>query len=516
MMEPPKKRRFLFLHASEATQRRTYNKSLDSEVRRHLMVYIGRSRRKPSKIPRFDTLVWHINMSTTQSRTGEDGGSTSNRRAEDSEASTKDVVAPDAAPFTTMPILHALSVFEKEWGEDMFSAYGFALIMVTGKNAMAPTRSTSTNTFWFPFAFRKSMFLNHYQQLFALPDVVIPLCLRSAGELRSLALERSLETIQCVESTLASSDASTTTSDKVLDAVLAMICYNFTSLDFDQAMIHLKGLSILVAARGGTSALETDQELMLMISWVDITAALLLDTIPLFPLKRGLDNDIVVHPGIITLPAPLLSVVNDNKTHDTCFMGVVSCVSDLDALAALLRFEVATKGDSIWYGEEQMATITIPVSHRLLSQPRRSDPATSDDIISEALRLGATIWIIQVKRRCRSYPGTAEAHISALLKMLSRKSHTTEVWNTPDLRIVRLWLLILCHISGTNDEDLAASIELIASDVEELGLASWDEVMSSVRQMPWVDIFEAPCAKLGHRLWADYLVRMGSKTQSIP
>ncbi len=84
----------------------------------------------------------------------------------------------------------------------------------------------STNTFWFPFAFKKSAFLNHYHQLFASPDVLIPLYLRSSGELRSLALERSLETIQCVESRLASPDASSATSDNVLDAVLALICYN--------------------------------------------------------------------------------------------------------------------------------------------------------------------------------------------------------------------------------------------------------------------------------------------------
>jgi hypothetical protein len=84
----------------------------------------------------------------------------------------------------------------------------------------------STNTFWFPFAFRKSVFLCHYQQIFTSPNVLIPLYRRSARELRSLGLERSLETIQCVESRLSSSDASSATSDSVLYAVLALVCYN--------------------------------------------------------------------------------------------------------------------------------------------------------------------------------------------------------------------------------------------------------------------------------------------------
>lgn len=147
----------------------------------------------------------------------------------------------------------------------------------------------STNTFWFPFAFKKSAFLRHYQRIFTSPDILVPLYRSSAGELRSLALERSLETIQCVESRLASSDVSRATSDSVIHAVLAMICYNvsflswqrffsmrlnlrqFTSLDFDQAMIHVKGMRMVISARGGISSLEANQDLMLMVSWYVLT-----------------------------------------------------------------------------------------------------------------------------------------------------------------------------------------------------------------------------------------------------
>jgi len=31
-----------------------------------------------------------------------------------------------------------MAVFERQWGEDWFSAYGFTLIMVSGKNAIDP------------------------------------------------------------------------------------------------------------------------------------------------------------------------------------------------------------------------------------------------------------------------------------------------------------------------------------------------------------------------------------------
>ncbi|KAK3369883.1 hypothetical protein B0H63DRAFT_440165 [Podospora didyma] len=472
MEKPQEKKRILFLHANthnpSHTERRTRNKSLDSKVRRHLMVDIGKSRRKPSKAPQFDTLL------------------------------------------TTAPILHALSVFEKEWGEDWFSAYGFTLIIVAGRNALSST--CSTNTFWFPFAFKNSAFLHHYQQIFTLPDVIIPLYRKSARELRCLALERSLITIQCVESRLSSSDASSATSDDVLQAVLALVCYNFTSLDFDQAMMHVKGMGMVIAARGGIPTLEANQDLMLMISWVDITAALLHDARPLFPVLSAPMASVSVTRGPVaqeTLPAPLLSIINEENTQNIMFS-----LGDLNALAALLRFELAAKGDTIWDDEEQMGFLINPVTHQLLNQhpSTRSEqqPESCWGIISEVLRLGGLIWIIRVKRRCRSYPGTAEIYISKLLKILSsgrNKSHAEQhgVWNSPDLRTVRRWLLVLCSIGEPNDKDLSILMQMIASEMKQKGSVSWVDIMADVRKMPWVDIFEPPCAKLGQRLREDYL-----------
>ena len=46
-----------------------------------------------------------------------------------------------------------------------------------------------------------------------------------------------------------------------------MLCAKLTSFDFDQAMIHVQGIRMVIAARGGISTLEANQDLMLMISW---------------------------------------------------------------------------------------------------------------------------------------------------------------------------------------------------------------------------------------------------------
>ena len=295
-------------------------------------------------------------------------------------------------------------------------------------------------------------------------------------------------------------------------------------------MIHVRGMWMVIAARGGISTLEANEDLMLMISWygstrlvvyavlgdllqtltnhfrVDVTAALLHDTKPLFPLSAPMASaSLLRDSGLETLPAPLLSVINDDSTQNPRFMDVMSCIGDLNAFAALVRFELVTKGDEIWDDEEQMGFLMNPVTHQLLDQPLGFEPVMRWDYISEALRLGAMVWIIQVKWRCRPYPGTAESRISKLLKLLSSQSGAEHVGNNGGLRLVRLWLLVLCSISKPSDEDLATSMEMIANEMKEPRSVSWVEIMADIRQMPWVDVFEPSCAKLGQRLLKDYL-----------
>ncbi|KAG4276762.1 hypothetical protein FPRO04_01260 [Fusarium proliferatum] len=383
------------------------------------------------------------------------------------------------------PRLHALAVFEREWGEDSFSAYGFTLIMTTGQNAMSGTYLT--NTFWSPFAFRKSAFLKHYQQIFSSPEVLVPLYRQSSLELKAMALERSLMTIQCIESRLASSDTSWATSDSVVSAVLALICYNFSNLDFDQAMVHIRGIWMVIEARGGISTVENNQDLFLMVSWVDITAALLHNTKPLFPLPMRMDAS--VRPGLSTLPDPLFCLLDGYSLYDERFLAVLACMGDLNSLATFLRTGEMTKGDAIWSDGEQINLLLNPMAHDLLSQ-QLSEPEQSNtpfEIILESLRLGAIIWIIQTKRRCRCYPGTAQTHITSLLRILSKDAEADSPWNCrADLQVVRLWLLVLCSVSEPSGQDYATLMQIIASEMKELNLVTWSQLVSVIQGMPWI------------------------------
>ncbi|KAJ5145599.1 uncharacterized protein N7515_000163 [Penicillium bovifimosum] len=208
-----------------------------------------------------------------------------------------------------------------------------------------------------------------------------------------------------------------------------------------------------------------------------------------------------------TLPAPLFSLLNGEIKQDTRLTSVMSCIADLNALATVLRAELATNGDAIWDDEERMGFLMNPVAYHLL----RQQPAISgrrvqrSDMISEALRLGSTVWIIEVKRRCRSYPGTARSWVSALLNILSEDTDLQSIWSRDShLQTVRLWLLILCGIGETSDQDHELAMRMIVGVIKKHRLASWKGIMVDIRRMPWLDIFESRCATLGQQIKGNF------------
>lgn len=195
-------------------------------------------------------------------------------------------------------------------------------------------------------------------------------------------------------------------------------------------------------------------------------------------------------------------MIGDIK-QDTQLTSSISCIADLNALATVLRVELATNGDAIWDDEERIGFLMNPVTYHLLQQ----QPAISGrrvqrfDMISEAIRLGSIIWIIEVKRRSRSYPGTARSRVSALLNILSEDTDLESIWSEDShLQTVHLWLLVLCGIGETSDQDHELALRMIVGVIKKHRLASWEGIMVDIRRMPWLDIFESRCATLGQQI----------------
>lgn len=239
---------------------------------------------------------------------------------------------------------------------------------------------------------------------------------------------------------------------------------------------------------------------------MDTTAALLHDTEPLFPLPvLRADNNIA---GWTTLPNPLLHIACNNCIYSQRLLSIVVCIGELNAVATITRNDAANSDSVIWNEEEETSFSINRLTHHLLQTRPLSASVTASDTIAEALRLGALIFIIHIKRKCRSYPSDAEEQISKLLKMLANETFMDgmSIWGNHDLRLVRIWLFVLCSVCEPNSTDMAIAMEMLHSDFAGMEHTSWTETtMAEIRQMPWLDSFEPLLAKLEHRLFENHL-----------
>jgi hypothetical protein len=233
---------------------------------------------------------------------------------------------------------------------------------------------------------------------------------------------------------------------------------------------------------------------------VDINVALLHDTKPHFPLSP-LYISAVTSSGLANLPAPLQTLVNSDNEEHTQLMGVLSCIGHLCAIDASLDSGQFTSGHALWNDAEQIGSCLNPIAHQLLGQIPDAGQFTRWDVISEALRLGSLMFIIRLIRKWCSYPGTSERLVPQLLNVLAlgrrAEDRPQRVWDCPQLRRIRIWLLVMCSTSEAKTDDLTITMDLIASDVTGQRPLPWARIMARIRQMPWIDHFEPPRSSSG-------------------
>ncbi|KAM7197264.1 hypothetical protein V8F33_005692 [Rhypophila sp. PSN 637] len=474
-MSPSKQQRLLWVHSTEPTGVRRRDKPTMTKIRRHIMEDIGKSRRKPQQNPQF---VIEIGSPAF---------------ADHPEVNS---LLP---PFWSQD---PLSVLEQQWQMDTFSAYGLSLLAAEGKRLLCNADALTCEGFSFPFAFTSSAFLRHFRAIFSDSSVLKGIYHQSSAKIRVMALERSSGTISCIEATLANPSFDLATADRVLYAVLSAICYNLLSLEFDQARVHWEGLVGLIAARGEKQCLKDNNELRLMIFWVDVAICLLFNTSPRYSLPLDLTQAMFHTDPSKGLPIPLSRIlaaaeaeVGVQLTH------VPVCVAGLSEVAITIESELAARGNALWNDEIFLGLRINPLAHGLFDRAGRTTGFSSHlDQALESIRLGVIVWIIWVKRMCRSWPGSPMAYVPELLDMLSVESSwaaNTASGASDDILSVRLWLSVLCGIAschGSRERETAVS--LIAEDMHRLNRKEWNEVMVRVRQMPWISSFQTPLAEV--------------------
>ncbi|UKZ78135.1 hypothetical protein TrVFT333_005869 [Trichoderma virens FT-333] len=352
-----------------------------------------------------------------------------------------------------------LAVLEVSWGMDAFAAYGLALAVSWDKSL----RDSCKSHFWFPFAFKNSSFCH---KLLTAPEVRDAVRSQTTERSINFALARSMEIISCIERTLRNPDIKLALANNVIRGVMGCICYNYIVADLDQARVHLNGLKLMIANRGGIESLSDDYDLVLMIFWYA-------------PIE------------IIDFLTLLHTLCPNLSAHQLC---VVSALRDIGSLAETVQSKLVTWGEDLWKQEIFLGTRLNPIAYRLLDAPPNPHPDTPCMFI-EALRLGALLWILRVKHMAQAYPGTPGKYVTKLLRLLQGRSIKGLVSASTYFIPFQLWLLLLCASMAEVAHERADALEMVARMVNEYGWG-WEEVMANVNQLPRITGFEADAPSL--------------------
>ncbi|PNP49971.1 hypothetical protein THARTR1_09302 [Trichoderma harzianum] len=286
-------------------------------------------------------------------------------------------------------------------------------------------------------------------------------------------------------------------ANNVIRGVMGCICYNYIVGDLAQAHVHLNGLKLLINRRGGIDNLSDDQDLVMMVFWIDTIASLLFEQRPWFPMPSRLHVPISTSPRHISpdilsvLPFHLSAMCPDLNAHQLC---VVSALQDIASLADTVQSKLATRGEELWKEEIFLGTRLNPIAYRLMDTPPHPHP-DMPCIFIETLRLGALLWILQVKNMAQAYPGTPATYVTKLLHLLQNHSIENLVSTSAYYIPFQLWLLLLCATMSEVPNEKTHALEMVARMMNEYGW-EWEEMMVNVKQLPWITGFEAHAPSL--------------------
>lgn len=149
------RRPFLFVNSTGPTHIAQRDKSTRTSIHRHVMVDIGKARRKPPRNPQFETvLVFKDGSNQTKATNQPHQKRMVNSSGPDPALESLESVAPHhtlpptsyydtilslVPPFWTQ---HPVLTLQNQWDDDMFSAYGMVLLLQTSSNLVGKGKST--------------------------------------------------------------------------------------------------------------------------------------------------------------------------------------------------------------------------------------------------------------------------------------------------------------------------------------------------------------------------------------
>jgi hypothetical protein len=171
----------------------------------------------------------------------------------------------------------------------------------------------------------------------------------------------------------------------------------------------------------------------------------------------------------------------------------------LPAIARMIQFINDTvKSPLFWQDIWFMTRRFLPIFQQLLSLPKEDLEKSSIEagaVIREVVRLTCIVLLGIMNRAYGNSPDGIEAHRYEVLQILK---NIPANWSS--FLSLRLWVLVITGLVAEGGER-EWLIREILSTMRQLELGTWDEALSTVQGIIWVDdIFEDEANKLGFEI----------------
>ena len=174
------------------------------------------------------------------------------------------------------------------------------------------------------------------------------------------------------------------------------------------------------------------------------------------------------------------------------------------SLSTIIQSELFVRGDDLWSDEVFLGLRLNPIAHRLLSTPSATRTRTDapKHRVLEVARLGALLFIIWIKKKSRTYPGSraTTSYWTSALDFLGDTRVEGSLLGVASLASLNLWVLVLCALTSENPAHQDKALRLIARIKVEQNVSSWEAVVERVRSMPWVGKLEASTSWMERKL----------------
>jgi hypothetical protein len=233
--------------------------------------------------------------------------------------------------------------------------------------------------------------------------------------------------------------------------------------------------------RGGLISIESSIYIRMSLFWIELNFCAARDSIPRFPPPFHL----IKNPYSTVQES--LGLQHGKKAIQVSGISSFLSAEMLDVFGELSVLVIALTMESPlrirWDDDNFPGFGFYPTLYKLLATQTTVNESEFGDAVQEMCRLGAIIFLAEVRRRFGIAPIVANVQFTKLVKLLD----SNEMLWVKELDHIRVWVIIMSGCAVDNEADRMWAVKSLLRSRVSLGHQDWDIIMNIVSEMWWID-----------------------------